>query len=263
MRVPWPSRIVALAFVAVLLACGCRRENVAPLQTDDDVDEAFAISVQHIEPLDRRVDLPAPERASPDQPAAADDQDASAAGPLIDNVFRMAGKMPMVWRVTEWANSEPIRWPDLRGRVVVVRFFKLDCEACQRTMPAMQRLYEEFRDCPVLFIGLFHSGNHECGPEWDVVMDQVRAWGVTFPIARDEGGVTLSRWWLDYFEYVPDTPTFVIGPDGRIVYVQPGPEFHPNDDLMFALCDRDYETIRLAIQTALPRDVAHRRRMGQ
>jgi len=189
-------------------------------------------------------------------------EDPSAAGPLIDDAFRMSGKMPMVWRVTEWANSEPIRWSDLRGKVVFVRFFKLDSKACERTMPAMQQLYEEFRDRPVLFIGLYHSGNDDRGPEWDTVVDQTRAWGVTFPIARDEGHVTLSRWWLDYFDLVPDTPSFVIGPDGRIVYVHPGPEFHPSDDLMFALCERDFQTIRLAIQTALPQDVAHRTRMG-
>ena len=56
---------------------------------------------------------------------------------------------------------------------------------------------------------------------------------------------------------LPRNPKWTVV-DGRIVYVHPGPEFHPSEELLFALCDRDYRTMRLAIQTALPRDVAQR-----
>jgi thiol-disulfide isomerase/thioredoxin len=259
MSVHWSVRLVAFAFGSILLTGGCGPgNNASPVPNDGD-DDRFATAVQHVGPSDAVVE---PNEPVPVRPVAAPDEDPPPASPIIDDVFRLAGKMPMVWRVTEWANSEPIRWSDLRGKVVFVRFFKLDNEACERTMPAMQQLYEEFRDGPVVFVGLYHSGSHERGPEWDTVVKQVQEWGVTFPVARDEGQVTLSRWWLDYFSYVPDTPSFVIGPDGRIVYVHPGPEFHPSNDLMFALCQRDYRTIRLAIQSALPQDVAHRTNMG-
>lgn len=261
MSVHWSVRLVAFVFGSLLLASGCTPESDTSPITDDGVEDRFVTAVQHVGPHD-----PAFEHSERQGPASTPstatlNEEPPPAGPLIDDAFRMAGRMPMVWRVTEWANSEPIRWSDLRGKVVFVRFFKLDSEACERTMPAMQRLYEEFRDRPVVFIGLYHSGSDDRGPEWDTVVKQIREWGVTFPVARDEGRVTLSRWWLDYFNHVPDTPSFVIGPDGRIVYAHPGPEFHPSDDLMFALCERDYRTIRLAIQTALPQDVAQHNRM--
>jgi peroxiredoxin len=263
LSVHWSTRLVVVVFGIVLLAGGCGPEIVTSSPTQEEVDDRFATSVQRIGPGDPAPEWVAREEPAPAQPAATPREDPSPDEPRIDDAFRMAGKMPMVWRVTEWANSEPLRWSDLRGKVVFVRFFKLESAACHRTMPAMQQLCEEFRDRPVLFIGLYHSGSDDRGPEWDTVVDQIRAWGVKFPIARDEGRVTLSRWWLDYFNHVPDTPSFVIGPDGRIVYVHPGPEFHPSDDLMFALCEQDYRTIRLAIQTALPQDVAQRTKVGR
>jgi hypothetical protein len=110
----------------------------------------------------------------------------------------------------------------------------------------------------VVFIGILRTERRDPGPPWEQVVRRVRDWGVTFPITRDDRGITLSRWWFDYFDHVPDTPTFVLGPRGRIAYVHPGPEFFPTDDLMFALCDRDYRAIELAIRTSLPQDVARR-----
>jgi len=171
----------------------------------------------------------------------------------------MVGREPAVWLLDDWANSPPIRWADLRGNVVFVRFWTIGSEYCRRTMPAVQRLAEEFGGQPVIFIGIYCAAEDPDGLTWPVALEQSRRWSVTFPIARDEHGVTLRRWWHDYFNHLPDTPSFVIDPDGKIAYVHPGPEFHPSDDPMYALCDRDYNAIRAAIQRSLPQDVSTHR----
>jgi peroxiredoxin len=250
--------VVVLSALSALLSAGCGPGSGVSVGTGDDVGTADrSISVRSLEPSSvytdpaELVSLPPAESSEGALPGDAD-------GPVLDNAFRLVGRTPSIWLLDEWANGSRVRWNELRGNAVVVRFFKLDSESCARTMAALEKLHQEFRACGVLFIGIFYPGSYQRGPEWDVVVDQAREWGVTFPIARDDRGITLRRWWQDYFQGMPETPTFVIGPDGRIVYVHPGPEFHPSEELLFTLCDRDYRTVRLAIQTALPRDIAQR-----
>src|SRR4051812_1758058 len=70
----------------------------------------------------------------------------AAPGPLsVGNVARP-------WRLAEWSGSEPLDLEDLRGRVVVVRFWTDTCPYCARSLPALQALAEEFRDQPVTFL---------------------------------------------------------------------------------------------------------------
>lgn len=234
----------ACVMVCAALLSGCGRDDGATSQTGHDPG---SVSV-HSWPPGAYTDGQNVGRTAADAMVNGDS----------DNPFHLVGAVPEVWSLDQWADGEAISWNELRGKVVVVRFFELDSEPCRRTMQAMQQLHEEFRDCPVMFVGVLRTTRRDRGPAWNDVVRQVRQRGITFPIARDNRGVTLEQWWLRYFENVPRTPTFVIGPDGRIAHVQPGPEFHPNDDLMFALCDRDFRDIRLAIQVALPQDVALR-----
>ncbi len=57
----------------------------------------------------------------------------------------------------EWASSTPLRLRDLRGRVVVVRFWTDTCPYCEASLPAMQKLAEEMKEAPVTFVGLYQS----------------------------------------------------------------------------------------------------------
>jgi peroxiredoxin len=238
-------------FAAALTGCGW--ESHPAVQAADESDPSTSISVHS----------PLPYLISPNSAdlGSGDSEDDGARGllyPPQENAFRMEGGTPDAWLFDEWAHSDPVRLSDLRGKVVVVRFFDLDSEACERSMKAMQQLHQEFQGQSVMFVGVYRTSSYGRGAEWQTVLDQLAQWGVTFPVARDKRGITLDRWWLRYFQNVPHTPAFVIGSDGRMVHVQPGPEFHPSEDLMFALCNQDYLAFRDAIQTALPQDVARR-----
>ncbi len=232
--------------VALMGGCGGQPEQGPATQ---DGGDNSSISVRSV--LPRLV----AERPVIDISGSPADERQTLAATDEDDPFRLCGTTPDIWLLDEWTNSDPYRLSELRGRVVVVRFFDIKSEGCERSMRAMQQLHEEFAGRPVMFLGVQRTTESEPSVEWSVVKDRFERWGVTFPVARDKHGITLHRWWLRYFHHVPHTPAFVIGPDGRIVHVQPGPEFHPSDDVMFALCNRDYLAVHDAIQSALPRDV--------
>ena len=248
-----PFRLVLGPVVCAVVAAGCGWEQHAPSPGVGDSDNRSSISVRSVPPYGTP-DLPGDEEAE-----GLETGRGTAASDLSqENAFYLVGTTADIWRVDDWAGGDPVRWTDLRGKVVVVRFFDIDSEACERSMKALQQLHEEFAGRPVMFVGIHRTSESDRGPEWQTVVDQVRQWGVTFPVARDKHGATLQRWWLRYLYNMPQTPAFVIGPDGRIAYVQPGPEFYPSEDLMFALCNRDFLAVRQAVQAVLPQEVARR-----
>ena len=75
----------------------------------------------------------------------------AATGPLA------VGDVARPWRLAEWSGIEPLDLKDLRGRVVVVRFWTDACPFCARSLPALQALAEEFRDRPVTFVAIYHA----------------------------------------------------------------------------------------------------------
>ena len=103
----------------------------------------------------------------------------------------LIGAAAQEWQLTDWSNSRPLSLAELRGRVVVVRFWTTGCRFCERTMPVLQKLADEFRDRPVTFIGAFHD--KPAGSIVDMTMPAATAktWGVRFPLAFDRKWHTL------------------------------------------------------------------------
>jgi thiol-disulfide isomerase/thioredoxin len=152
----------------------------------------------------------------------------------------------------EWANSKPLRLDDLRGRVVVVRFWTDTCPYCEASLPAMQKLAEEMKDAPVTFVGLYQSKPLGSERPWKGVVTHASKLGVAFPIAYDHHWATLRSWWLDGTRRRATSASFVIDPYGRFVHVHPGPVFFPSEDPADARANDDFEGIRDAILRHLP-----------
>lgn len=152
----------------------------------------------------------------------------------------------------EWANSTPLRLRDLRGRVVVVRFWTDTCPYCEASLPALQKLAEEMKDAPVTFVGLYQSKPLGSERPWEGVVAHAAKLGVAFPIAYDHDWATLRSWWLGGTRRRATSASFVIGPEGRFVHVHPGPVFFPSEDPADARVNADFEAIREAIRRHLP-----------
>lgn len=71
---------------------------------------------------------------------------------------------------------------DLRGQVVLLNFWATWCEACRDEMPAMQRIYEKYRDRGVTIVGVNLMETELA------VKGFVDRLGVTFPIVYDLTG---------------------------------------------------------------------------
>lgn len=164
----------------------------------------------------------------------------------------LVGQLAPEWSFVEWVNGPRRSLAELRGRVVLVRFWTAPaCPHCRKTMPALQALAVELADQPVTFVGAFHS-KPEGRTSLAEAVDVANGWGVKFPIAFDQEWKTLRTWWLTGKAHRHATSaTFVVGKDGRFVHVHPGPVFFPSDDPAHARPNQDYLVVRAAVVEAL------------
>ena len=72
------------------------------------------------------------------------------------------GDVARPWQLAEWSGSEPLNLEDLRGRVVVVRFWTDACPFCARSLPALRRPW--FYALLLVLAGLAAYGNSFSGP---------------------------------------------------------------------------------------------------
>lgn len=151
-----------------------------------------------------------------------------------------------------WLNTEPLTLEDLKGKVVLVRWFTDTCPYCASSTPALRQLYEEYADKDFTIVGVFHPKAGRNDPlDVQRVERMVEAREFTFPIGIDwdwRNG-TLKDWWLTG----PDRPftsvTFILDKSGVIQFIHPGMEYHEdNGSGQHAICANDMGRIRAAIE---------------
>ena len=55
---------------------------------------------------------------------------------------------------TEWINSKPLNWEQLRGQVVLLDFWTFDCWNCYHSIPWLQSVESQFQDHGLRIIGI-------------------------------------------------------------------------------------------------------------
>lgn len=150
-----------------------------------------------------------------------------------------------------WLDGQPHSLAELRGRVVLVRFWTDTCPYCKRTAPALQQLHTEFADRGLVVIGLYHPkprGSQRAPAEVEAA---ARALGMDFRIGLDSAWRTLDDWWLAEHAREATSASFLIDRRGTIRLVHPGPEYTPTGD---AASRQDYAEIHAMITTLLAED---------
>ncbi len=130
------------------------------------------------------------------------------------------------WEGTEWLDAEPVRLRDLRGKVVLVRWWTDTCPFCRRSAPALNEFHQRYGARGLVVIGMYHPKPIRRSVTEELVRDAAEERGFRFPIAVDHHWSVLRRWWLTGSRRRATSVSFLIDKGGVIRYVHPGPAFH-------------------------------------
>ena len=108
-------------------------------------------------------------------------------------------------------DGEDITLSDLRGRAVLINFWATWCPPCRLEMPAMQRVYERYKEEGFVVLAVnFREGQEQVKPF-------VEELGLTFPVLLDEKGNVASQ-----YRVIGLPSSYFVDKEGRIQTVQVG-----------------------------------------
>ena len=150
-----------------------------------------------------------------------------------------------------WVQGGPLTLAELRGRVVLIRFFMdADCPYCRGTAPSLNEFHETFASRGLVVIGMYTPKPRPRAVIPDEVRGYVKSYGFAFPVAIDADWSALHKLWLDR---VPDaaftSATLLIDRRGVLRHVQEGGVYAK--DAPDPQARRDYEEMRKAIVALL------------
>jgi peroxiredoxin len=177
----------------------------------------------------------------------------SAAGEVPgsrDGLDRVGQPAP-AWGELEWIGSEPLRLEDLRGRVVLIRFWTDACPFCRASAPALAEIDRDYRERGVTVIGMYHPKPRGSTRPAGEVAEVRDGFGWRFAVAIDAGWEVIDAFWLAHRPRDYTSASFVLDRRGVIRYVHPGPEYHPGGPPEHEACRRDYADVRAALEALL------------
>ena len=156
----------------------------------------------------------------------------------------------------EWLNSKPLDIRDLRGSVVLLRWWTDTCPLCATTSPTLRKLHDEYSGKGLKVIGVFHPKAGRDNPlDVERVRRAVETRQLTFAVPIDWEWRTLKAWWLETGSKKkrPATSvTFLLDKNGVIRYVHPGMEYHDGAvSPEHSVCQNDLAAIRAAVDRLL------------
>jgi thiol-disulfide isomerase/thioredoxin len=107
-------------------------------------------------------------------------------------------KAPDFTGATQWINSKPLTWNDLKDKVVLVDFWTLSCINCIRTFPYLKAWDEKYREQGLVIIGV-HTPEFMFEETSERVEQAVETFGLEYPIAVDNNRAIwngfANHWW--------------------------------------------------------------------
>jgi thiol-disulfide isomerase/thioredoxin len=130
------------------------------------------------------------------------------------------------WEGAEWLNPEPLRLEELRGKVVLVRWWTDTCPYCRRSAPALNEFHARYARRGLIVIGMYHPKPIDRLITASEIREAAQERGFGFPIAIDRNWSVLRRWWPDGGRRSATSVSFLIDRHGVIRHIHPGPAFH-------------------------------------
>jgi peroxiredoxin len=157
------------------------------------------------------------------------------------------------WPSLRWVQGGPLTVGELRGKVVLIRFFTdPECPFCSATAPALNEFDRDFRARGLVVVGFYTPKPRPRPTSVEDVRRTVTEYGFRFPVAVDDEWKALRRLWLDRSPGAGWTSAaLVIDRDGIVRHVHPGGVFAK--DSSDPQARRDYEEMRASIEMLLAR----------
>jgi len=140
---------------------------------------------------------------------------------------------------------------DLRGKVVLVRFFTdPDCPFCRVTAPALNELHAEHASRGLVVVGMYTPKPRPAPATTEEVRRVAEGYGFRFPVAVDDDWSALRALWLDRVPRAGFTSaSLLVDRAGKVRHVHPGGAYAPGAADPGAR--RDYASLRAAILALL------------
>jgi peroxiredoxin len=169
----------------------------------------------------------------------------------------IVGQPAPSWPELRWVQGGPLSLADLRGKVVLVRFFTdVQCPYCSATAPALNELDSDFRARGLVVVGFYTPKPAPRETAVEDVRRTVAAYGFRFPVAIDDEWKALRRLWLDRTSGAAWTSaSLLIDRKGIVRRVHPGGVF--SKDSTDPQARRDYRELRADIEVLLADEEAH------
>lgn len=120
-----------------------------------------------------------------------------------------------------WLNSKPLSIEDLRGNVVLIRFWLAGCPFCTKSAPSLVEFYDKYKDRGLIIIGVHHPKSGETMNN-GLVKHAAEGLGFKFPIAQDPGWATINSYWLGNKKRSYTSSSILIDKQGIIRFVHDG-----------------------------------------
>ena len=145
-----------------------------------------------------------------------------AVGTFAQEGKGLVGTPALEWELAEWFNSEPLSLHQLKGKVVLVRWWTgPECHYCAASAPYLVRWDERYRAQGLVVVGIYHHKSSAPLTRKHVAQLAER-YGFRFPVAVDPGWRTLRQWWLEGRPQSWTSVSFLIDKRGIVRHVHPG-----------------------------------------
>lgn len=154
------------------------------------------------------------------------------------------------WRGIEWLQGGPLDLKRLRGRVVLLRFWLVDCPFCVRSAKALGTWSDRYREQGLVVVGIHHPKS-EAARDRKVVEAAARDLGFDFPVGTDDGWETVRAYGVGTAFKKFTSVSFLIDRRGIIRFVHDGGEYHAEAGPGHEECVAAHRALDAAIREAL------------